>query len=117
MTILKPRFRVVYGEIRQVAGFSYQEDIEFFYHLLRKRPQSSESNELKQMIDTVQLQAKTLTECVARYAMFSMNKTLENWFPDATAVGLGIVTIGPALEAEASHLAQTVGTVRSAGSV
>ncbi|MBN1295293.1 hypothetical protein JXA80_00845 [bacterium] len=95
---LMPRFRIIPGERRHVAGFHCEPDQAFFDRLIRKKPLAAVSRHLAEAIEASRQETGQWVRTAAIYGLFIPDDTMAHGFPGANLVALALVTCGRDLD-------------------
>lgn len=96
-----PRFRIVIGEIRRIAAFRVEPDLDFFERIIRKKRPGSATATLERLIADSREISKGLLRPAAVYGIFDGRTFNMGVYPEPEFVGIAVVTIGSDLEHEA----------------
>ncbi len=102
-----PRNRIIIGEIRLLSGYVCAPDLGMVSRLLHVRKNSMLSPSSQQVQNQMEKVAKELSHPAAVYGLFESAGILSEWFPDASLIALGAVTIGLELEERVDQLHQS----------
>lgn len=95
-----PRFRIVIGEIRRLAAFRIEPDLDFFERIIRKKQPGSATAALERLIVESREISKGLLRPAAVYGIFHGRTFNIGVRPEPDFVGIAVVTIGSDLEFE-----------------
>ncbi len=99
-----PRYRVVAGENRTIAGFCFDPAEEEVESILKIKSDKNLSADVRKIIELMKQEARDLVSVRAVYGVFLPENHLASWFPNAGYVALSLVTIGFDLEKRIAEL-------------
>lgn len=99
-----PRYRIVAGEIRTIAGFGFDPEEKDVESILKIKSEEFVSSEVRQIIYSMRLEADDLVRVRAVYGIFVPDEKIVSWFPGASYIALSIVSIGYELEERSAKL-------------
>jgi len=108
-----PRYRIIIGELRTVAGFEFEPCENDIDSILKIKNRSDLPDDISRLISTMRDEALDLVKVRSVYGIFQPTPELKRYFPKAQYIALGLVTIGSDLEKRAESLEKAGETSRS----